>query len=110
MFLCALLVVAPLCFQSAAVKGAAEAVHSGIKEIVIKVKGMICPFCSNALERALKARPYIKQVKNIDLQAGLVDLLIKDGVTMTQQEMETDLATTIKEATFAYDGVEKVIS
>lgn len=79
------------------------------RELIIKVKGMVCPFCSNSLELALKKRPYVKQVKSIDLQKGLVALELSQETTMSLSDLETDLSSSIREATFVFDGIEKEI-
>ena len=77
------------------------------KALTINIKGMTCPFCTNSLEQALKGRPYIKLVKEINLKEGFAVLDLNEESTMSLDEIEKDLAQTIKEATFIYDGIKK---
>ena len=80
-----------------------------ITELHLKVAGMVCPFCSYSLELALKTKPYIKKVKNIDLNKGTIEISIKSNTNYTLDKMKADLDKTIREATFTFNEIEKVI-
>ncbi|QQR48724.1 heavy-metal-associated domain-containing protein [bacterium] len=81
-----------------------------VQELIVKIKGMVCPFCSYSLEKALEALPYIQKVKNIDLQSGKVDLIIKGNTSKSLGEIEKSLDDTIKKATFSFDGIDTIFA
>lgn len=83
--------------------------QDSIAELHFNVKGMVCPFCSYSLDLALKQRPYVKKVKNINLENGIIEILIKEDTNYTLDEITSDLNKTVTEATFSFDGIEKII-
>lgn len=47
--------------------------------VVLKVEGMTCPHCSNAVETSLTGLSYVKKVK-IDLPTGEVKVTLKKPI------------------------------
>ncbi|PCI73460.1 hypothetical protein COB28_04420 [Candidatus Dependentiae bacterium] len=82
---------------------------SVISEIVIRIKGMTCPFCSYSLERALENFSYVKKVKNIDLSKGTATFTIKEDSNVTLDTLKIELKKVIEQAAFNFDGIVKVI-
>lgn len=51
---------------------------AGAKTITVKVKGMVCAFCAQGIEKKFKAMPEISSVK-VSLETKNVDLETKEG-------------------------------
>ena len=88
---------------------ATKTMHAEITEVSIRVKGMVCPFCSNAIEKALEEVASVKKVKNIDFKTGIIQIELKPGNKLSRTELESILAKIITEATFKFDGIQEVI-
>ena len=79
-----------------------------IKEIEIPVNGLVCPFCSNGLERAFAKTSWIKKITNVDIKKGMVRLLVKDGTKKSFEEIVSELSKIVEQATFTFGDVSKV--
>jgi periplasmic mercuric ion binding protein len=69
----------------------------GGEQVQVKVKGMVCSFCSQGITKKFKAEPAVKTV-NVDLETHLVSLELKDGEKLedgTLQKVLTDAGYTI---------------
>lgn len=48
------------------------------KTVTVQVKGMVCAFCAQGIEKKFKARPEVSSVK-VSLETKKVDLDLKEG-------------------------------
>lgn len=48
----------------------------------VKVKGMVCSFCTNGVEKTFKAREEVKSIK-VDMDEKLVSIDFKEKKTMS---------------------------
>lgn len=55
-------------------------------KVEVGVKGMVCSFCTNGIEKTFKAREEVKNVK-VDMDSKKVSLEFKDGKTMTEKQV-----------------------
>lgn len=55
--------------------------------IRVKVKGMVCPFCAQGIEKKLKEIKSIESV-HVALKQHLVTVTPKEGQTVTDKEIE----------------------
>ena len=69
--------------------------------IQVKVKGMVCSFCSQGITKKFKAEPAVKNVL-VTLEDHLVKLELKDGESLDDQKIETVL----KEAGYSVEKIE----
>jgi copper chaperone CopZ len=60
---------------------------SQAKPITVQVKGMVCGFCAQGIEKKFKALPEIGKV-NVDLETKLVSLDTKDGQAVPDDEIK----------------------
>ena len=71
-------------------------------EIVqVKVKGMVCSFCSQGITKKFKAEPAVKDVL-VTLENHTVRLEFKDGESLDDQKIETIL----KDAGYSVEKIE----
>ena len=70
------------------------------QQVVIKVNGMFCPFCTAGIEKRLKALPETETVKS-DLAAGEVIVTLKPGAKYEKENFED----AIKRAGFTHSGI-----
>ena len=52
------------------------------EKMEVKVKGMVCSFCTNGVEKTFKAREEVKSIK-VDMDEKLVSIDFKDQKTMS---------------------------
>jgi mercuric ion binding protein len=58
------------------------------KPVTVQVKGMVCAFCAQGIEKKFKAMPEISSVK-VSLETKLVDLEIKEGKDIPDDKITT---------------------
>ena len=56
-------------------------------DIKIQVKGMVCDFCVNTMEKEFKQNPNVQSV-DIDLKTKIVALDLKPGKTLSDKEIK----------------------
>ena len=56
------------------------------KPISVQVKGMVCAFCAQGIEKKFKALPEISTIK-VSLETKLVSLDTKDGKDLTDEKI-----------------------
>lgn len=54
----------------------------------LKVKGMVCSFCAQGLEKRFIKRPEVEAVK-VNLETKTVALTFKDGKSIADEELKT---------------------
>lgn len=52
-----------------------------------KVKGMVCSFCAQGVEKAFRKRPEVESVR-VDLDKKTVYLKFKEGKTLSDEEIK----------------------
>lgn len=52
-----------------------------------KVKGMVCSFCAQGVEKAFKQRPEVESVR-VDLEKKAVYLRFKEGMTIPDEDIK----------------------
>jgi mercuric ion binding protein len=72
------------------------------EQINVKVKGMVCSFCSQGITKKFKEQPAVKDVK-VSLENHLVSLELKDGQTLEDKTVETVL----KDSGYTVDKIER---
>ncbi len=72
------------------------------KHINVKVKGMVCAFCVNGVEKKFGAREEVSSVK-VDMDTNNVHIELKDGKILTDEKI-TELITA---AGFNVAGIER---
>lgn len=72
----------------------------GAQEVVIKINGMFCPFCTFGIEKRLKSLPEVAKVRT-DLAAGEAIATLKPGAQFLQQRF----ARAVKKAGFTHSGI-----
>ena len=70
------------------------------REVVIKVDGMFCPFCTFGIEKRLKMLPETASVRT-DLAAGVAIVTLKPEAEFTEE----NFADAIKRAGFTHSGI-----
>lgn len=65
----------------------------------IKVKGMVCSFCAQGIEKKFKERAEIQDIQ-VDLKAKTVTLTYKEGKKISNEEIATLLKDAGYEASF----------
>ena len=73
------------------------------KPITIQVKGMVCAFCAQGIEKKFKTRPEIEKV-NVSLETKKVALDMKDGKNVS----DIDIRKIITEAGYDVVSIERV--
>ncbi len=66
----------------------------------LRVDGLACPYCAYGIEKNLKKTDGVEKIE-IDLDRGLVIVVVADGVTFTQAQM----AKLINDAGFTLRGM-----
>jgi mercuric ion binding protein len=74
----------------------------GGEQINVKVKGMVCSFCSQGITKKFKEQPAVKDVK-VSLENHLVSLELKDGQALEDKTVETVL----KDSGYTVDKIER---
>ena len=69
------------------------------EEITIRVKGMVCAFCAQGIEKNFKAQPEVDKVQ-VSLENKFVKLIFKDGKKMTNEKIREILKDAGYDATF----------
>lgn len=62
----------------------------GGEQVQVKVKGMVCSFCSQGITKKFKEQKAVKDV-NVSLENHLVTLNLKDGETINDKTVESVL-------------------
>lgn len=57
------------------------------KPVTVQVKGMVCAFCAQGIEKKFKALPEIASVK-VSLESKKVDLDTKEGKDLTDEQIK----------------------
>ena len=57
-------------------------------QIDIKVNGMICDFCAQAIWKVFEDYEAVENV-NIDLDTGTVSVMLKEGQDLTDEQLDT---------------------
>lgn len=55
--------------------------------IKVNVKGLVCDFCARSVEKTFGKQDYIEKIY-IDLENGYIELEIKDGFNLTNNEIK----------------------
>jgi mercuric ion binding protein len=55
--------------------------------VSVKVKGMVCSFCAQGLDKKFSEKPAVETVA-VSLEKKTVDLVFKNGQTMTDEEIK----------------------
>ncbi len=55
--------------------------------IEVKVKGMVCSFCAQGLDKKFKAEPSIETVK-VELKKQLLSLTLKENSQLTDEQIK----------------------
>ena len=58
------------------------------KTITVKVNGLVCDFCARATEKVFAKEKAVEKIK-VDLDAGLVTIIIKPNQTMDDATIKT---------------------
>ncbi|MCE3009152.1 MAG: heavy-metal-associated domain-containing protein [Proteobacteria bacterium] len=69
------------------------------EELKVGVKGMVCAFCAQGIEKKFKAEPEIEKVK-VSLENKFVLLTFKDGKNLTKEKIKEILKDAGYEANF----------
>lgn len=69
--------------------------------VEVSVKGMVCSFCAQGIEKKFKSEPSVEKV-DVILEHHRVSLVLKEG----QQLSDASISTILKDAGYA---VEKVV-
>lgn len=79
----------------------AKVTKLGAEKILIKVDGMVCPFCAQGVEKNFKNRK--KEVKDVkvDMDNMTVEVFYNKGQSLDKKTLET----LIKNAGFSYGGI-----
>jgi copper chaperone CopZ len=56
--------------------------------ISVQVKGMVCAFCAQGIEKKFKENPDVSKV-SVSLQTKLIDLEIKEGKVLSDENIKT---------------------
>ena len=68
-------------------KTAAPMGESAAKGIGISIKGMVCSFCAQGIEKKFKAMPEVASVK-VSLETKKVDLGLKEGKNLSDEQID----------------------
>lgn len=61
--------------------------HPPLKEITVKVNGLVCDFCARSLEKIFYQRDGVYGV-DVDLDGGEVELDVTEGAQLTDEEIK----------------------
>jgi copper chaperone CopZ len=61
--------------------------HPPLKEIDVKVNGLVCDFCARSLEKIFYQRDGVYGV-DVDLDAGEVELDVTENANLTDEEIK----------------------
>ena len=78
-----------------------ESVQDSGNQATVKVKGMVCAFCAQGIEKKFSARKEVESVK-VDLDKMEVHLKYKKGMTISKDELKS----IIEGAGFAFVGLD----
>ena len=81
---------------------AAEIKTASKEKIVIQVKGMVCSFCAQGIEKNFNKKPQVKSTK-VDLEKMEVSVTLKPKKTLSTAEIKK----VVTEAGFAFEGIKK---
>ncbi len=59
---------------------------AGAKAVTIQVKGMVCAFCAQGIEKKMKALPEVESVK-VSLETKKVELNTKEGKDVPDKQL-----------------------
>ncbi len=65
----------------------AQAAHAAGTHYEMRVDGLACPYCAFGIEKKLNAVDGVSNIK-IDLNKGLVSVDMKEGGTITDEQMK----------------------
>lgn len=71
--------------------------------VLITVKGMVCAFCAQGIEKNFKAKPEVADT-SVDLDKMQVKVSYKEGKSLNEEELKE----IITEAGFSYVKAEKI--
>lgn len=69
----------------------------------IRADGLACPYCAYGVEKKFSQIEGVKDF-DIDLQKGVVKVTVKDGVELTESQLQQ----LFKDAGFSYRSVKKI--
>ena len=69
------------------------------EEMKIGVKGMVCAFCAQGIEKKFKAQPEVEKVE-VSLANKIVKLKLKDGKSLSKEKITELLKDSGYEANF----------
>ncbi len=69
------------------------------QELKVGVKGMVCAFCAQGIEKSFKKQPEIEKIK-VSLENKYVLLTFKDGKSMPNEKIAAMLKDAGYDATF----------
>jgi mercuric ion binding protein len=72
------------------------------KEVNVTVKGMVCGFCAQGIEKKFGAEPAVEKVK-VSLKEKRVSLTLKEGQDISDEKIEKNL----KDSGFNVEKVER---
>lgn len=71
-------------------------------QVTVKVKGMVCSFCAQGIEKNFGQHKSVKSTK-VDLDKMEVTIDLKPGASLSEKE----IAKIIVDAGFSYEGIKK---
>ena len=72
---------------------------TALNEIKVGVKGMVCAFCAQGIEKKFKAKKEVSKVE-VSLENKFVKLIFKDGQTLSKEKISEILKDAGYEAVF----------
>lgn len=69
-------------------------------KILIKVKGMVCAFCAQGIEKNFNKKDQVKETK-VDLDKMEVEVHLKKGKNLTEEEIKK----VVTGAGFSFEGI-----
>ena len=69
------------------------------EEIKVGVKGMVCAFCAQGIEKIFKKQPEVEKIK-VSLENKVVQITFKDGQRIPNEKLAAMLKDAGYEATF----------
>lgn len=85
---------------AAAAQPTAVQAQSASSEITVGVKGMVCAFCAQGIEKKFKAEPEVSHVE-VSLENKYVKLQFKEGQSMSHERIAQLLKDSGYEAVFS---------
>ena len=71
-------------------------------DVNVKVKGMVCSFCAQGLDKKFRGHPAVEDV-DVTIKAKEIRLQLKDGQTLTDEEIRT----MVKDAGYNVDSIKR---